>query len=550
MPSQEALTCKPPGPQGILWGNILSINSRNKGLLHRWDKPLFLESNLVIDSGGKQTFEEFGTFQAKTFGEFGTFQTKTFGEFGTFQTKTFGESGFFIYLCTQNQTVMANIVFKRKIYDKMLAWKQERQGKSALLIKGARRIGKSTIVRTFAEREYSSYILVDFSKASKVVTGLFDDLMNLDFIFLRLQSIYQVVLERRKSVIIFDEVQLCPKARQAIKHLVADGRYDYIETGSLISIKKNIENIIIPSEETRLEMFPMDYEEFCWALGDTATYPLLKQFYEARISLEAAHRDAMRRLRLYMLVGGMPQAINEYLETNNLSKTDAVKREIIELYLDDFRKIDASGRAAKLYANIPAQLNNNASRYQVASVLDDSERKNVMGILEEMKDSMVVNFAYHANDPSAGFALHSDGNFYKMFTSDTGLFITLAFWDKDHTENIIYDKLLSDKLSSDLGYVYENLVAQMLTASGNKLYYYTFPHATSHKNYEIDFLLSRGKKVCPIEVKSSGYNSHKSLDEFCTKYSERIDKRYLIYTKDLKKDGQTLLLPVYMTPFL
>lgn len=432
----------------------------------------------------------------------------------------------------------------------MLAWKQERQGKSALLIKGARRIGKSTIARTFAEREYSSYILVDFSKASKVVTELFDDLMNLDFIFLRLQSIYQVVLERRKSVIIFDEVQLCPKARQAIKHLVADGRYDYIETGSLINIKKNIENIIIPSEETRLEMFPMDYEEFCWALGDTATFPLLKQFYEARISLEAAHREAMRRLRLYMLVGGMPQAINEYLETNNLSKTDAIKREIIELYLDDFRKIDASGRAAKLYANIPAQLNNNASRYQVASVLDDSERKNVMGILEEMKDSMVVNFAYHANDPSVGFTLHSDGNYYKMFTSDTGLFITLAFWDKDHTENIIYDKLLSDKLSSDLGYVYENLVAQMLTASGNKLYYYTFPHATSHKNYEIDFLLSRGKKVCPIEVKSSGYNSHKSLDEFCAKYSDRIDKRYLIYTKDLKKDGQTLLLPVYMTPFL
>lgn len=432
----------------------------------------------------------------------------------------------------------------------MLAWKQERQGKSALLIKGARRIGKSTIVRTFAEREYKSYILIDFSKASKAVTGLFDDLMNLDFIFLRLQSIYQVVLERRKSVIIFDEVQLCPKARQAIKHLVADGRYDYIETGSLISIKKNIENIIIPSEETRLEMFPMDYEEFCWALGDRATFTLLKQFYEAKIPLDAAHRDAMRRLRLYMLVGGMPQAINEYLETNNLSKTDAVKREIIELYLDDFRKIDGSGRAAKIFANIPAQLNNNASRYQVASVLDDSERKNVMGILEEMKDSMVVNFAYHANDPSIGFALHNNGNFYKMFTSDTGLFITLAFWDKDHTENIIYDKLLSDKLSCDLGYVYENLVAQMLTASGNKLYYYTFPHATSHKNYEIDFLLSRGKKVCPIEVKSSGYNSHKSLDEFCAKYSDRIDKRYLIYTKDLKKDGQTLLLPVYMTPFL
>ena len=201
-------------------------------------------------------------------------------------------------------------------------------------------------------------------------------------------------------MIIFDEVQLCPKARQAIKHLVADGRYDYIETGSLISIKKNVANIIIPSEETRLEMYPMDFEEFCWALGDKVTMPLLKQFFDSRIPLEAAHRETMRRLRLYMLVGGMPQAVKEYLETNNLSKTDAVKREILELYLDDFRKIDNSGRAAKLFANIPAQLNNNASRYQVASVLDDSERKNIMGILEEMKDSMVVNFAYHANDPN------------------------------------------------------------------------------------------------------------------------------------------------------
>lgn len=299
-----------------------------------------------------------------------------------------------------------------------------------------------------------------------------------------------------------------------------------------------------------LKMYPMDFEEFCWALEDKVTMPLLKQFFDSRIPLEAAHRETMRRLRLYMLVGGMPQAVKEYLETNNLSKTDAVKREILELYLDDFRKIDNSGRAAKLFANIPAQLNNNASRYQVASVLDDSERKNIMGILEEMKDSMVVNFAYHANDPNVGLALHSDGNFYKMFTADTGLFVTLAFWDKDHTENIIYEKLLSDKLSSDMGYVYENLVAQMLVASGNKLYYYTFPHATSHKSYEVDFLLSRGKKIYPIEVKSSGYNTHKSLDEFCAKYSDRIDKRYLLYTKDLKKDGQTLLLPIYMTPLL
>lgn len=440
--------------------------------------------------------------------------------------------------------------FKRKIYDLMLSWKRERQGKTALLIKGARRVGKSTIARTFAEQEYKSHILIDFSKASKETIGLFDDLMNLDYIFLRLQAIYRVVLKPRNSVIIFDEVQLCPKARQAIKHFVADGRYDYIETGSLISIKKNIESIVIPSEETRLEMRPLDYEEFCWALGDTATIPLLQQFYDARIPMGAAHRESMRQLRLYMLVGGMPQAINEYLDSNNLSKTDAVKREIIELYIDDFRKIDKSGRAAKLFASIPSQLNNNASRYQVASVLEDSERKNLMGILEDMKDSMVVTFAYHANDPNVGMSLHCDDNFYKMFTSDTGLFVTLAFWDKEHTENIIYDKLLSDKLSSDLGYVYENLVAQMLTATGNRLFYYTFPHETSHKNYEIDFILSKGKKIYPIEVKSSGYNTHKSLDEFCKKYSDRIDKRFLLYTKDLKKDGQTLLLPVYMTPFL
>lgn len=445
---------------------------------------------------------------------------------------------------------MENQIFRRKIYSKMLAWKEERNGKTALLIKGARRIGKSTIVRAFVEKEYKSSIIIDFSKASRETTALFDDLTNPDFIFLRLQSQYQTLLVPRQSAIVFDEVQLCPKARQAIKHLVADGRYDYIETGSLISIKKNVENIIIPSEETRLEMYPLDYEEFLWATGDTASVPLLKQFFDAKIPLANAHREAMRRLRLYMLVGGMPQAINEYLDTNNLSKVDMVKREIIKLYLDDFCKIDKSGRASKLLSGIPAELNKNSSRYQVASVLSDSERKNLMGVLADMKDSMVVNFAYHADDPGVGFPLHSDGNYYKMFMGDTGLFVTLAFWDKDHTENVIYEKLLSDKLSSDLGYVYENLVAQMLVASGNKLFYYTFPQPGSHKNYEVDFLLSRGKKIYPIEVKSSGYNSHKSLDEFCLKFSGRIDKRFLLYTKDLKKDGQTLLLPVYLTPFL
>ena len=441
-------------------------------------------------------------------------------------------------------------IFKRKIYDRMLQWKQERDGKTALLIKGARRIGKSTIVEEFARQEYETYMLIDFSRASEEVKSLFNDLMDLDYIFLRLQAIYNVILQERRSVIIFDEVQKCPLARQAIKQLVKDHRYDYIETGSLISIRKNTEGIIIPSEETRIDMFPMDYEEFRWALGDKATVPLLRQFFDKQLPLGQAFRKSMRDFRLYMLVGGMPQVVNEYLDTNNLSKVDTVKREIIELYFDDFLKIDPSGRASQLFMAIPSELSKNASRYQVSSVLSDSERKNLSEVLIAMKDSMVVNFSYHSNDPNVGFALNSDKDQYKMFIGDTGLFITLAFWDKDVTENIIYQKLLSDKLSANLGYVYENIVAQILTATGNKLFYHTWPMENSNHNYEVDFLLSRGNKIWPIEVKSSGYKTHASLDAFCMKFSDRISNRYLIYTKDLRKDEATTLLPVFMTIFL
>jgi predicted AAA+ superfamily ATPase len=432
----------------------------------------------------------------------------------------------------------------------MLQWKQERDGKTALLIKGARRVGKSTIVEEFARQEYETYMLIDFSRASEEVKSLFNDLMDLDYIFLRLQAIYNVILQERRSVIIFDEVQKCPLARQAIKQLVKDHRYDYIETGSLISIRKNTEGIIIPSEETRIDMFPMDYEEFRWALGDKATVPLLRQFFDKQLPLGQAFRKSMRDFRLYMLVGGMPQVVNEYLDTNNLSKVDTVKREIIELYFDDFLKIDPSGRASQLFMAIPSELSKNASRYQVSSVLSDSERKNLSEVLIAMKDSMVVNFSYHSNDPNVGFALNSDKDQYKMFIGDTGLFITLAFWDKDVTENIIYQKLLSDKLSANLGYVYENIVAQILTATGNKLFYHTWPMENSNHNYEVDFLLSRGNKIWPIEVKSSGYKTHASLDAFCMKFSDRISNRYLIYTKDLRKDEATTLLPVFMTIFL
>ena len=441
-------------------------------------------------------------------------------------------------------------VFKRKIYDRMLQWKQERDGKTALLVKGARRVGKSTIVEEFAKNEYDSYILIDFSSVSEEVTSLFNDLMNLDYIFLRLQAIYNVVLIERRSIIVFDEVQKCPMARQAIKHLVKDHRYDYIETGSLISIRKNTQNIIIPSEETRIEMFPMDYEEFLWATGDTATIPLLHQFFDKQMPLGQALRKCMRDFRLYMLIGGMPQAVNEYLDTNNLSKVDTVKREIIELYFDDFLKIDPSGRASQLFKAIPSELSKNASRYQVGSVLSDSERKNILEVLRAMKDSMVINFSYHANDPNVGLSLNSDEDRYKMFVGDTGLFITLAFWDKDITENIIYQKLLSDKLSANLGYVYENVVAQVLVSTGNRLFYHVWPTENGKHNYEVDFLLSRGSKLWPIEVKSSGYNAHVSIDNFCKKYSSRISNRYLIYTKDFKKYGATTLLPIPLTMFL
>lgn len=412
-----------------------------------------------------------------------------------------------------------------------------------------RRIGKSTIVEEFARNEYKSYILIDFNTASAEVKSLFDDLMNLEFIFLRLQQAYSTQLFERNSVIVFDEVQQCSKARQAIKYLVKDGRYDYIETGSLISIRKNIENITIPSEEDRIQMNPMDYEEFRWALGDTVTIPLLKTFWEKKIPLGAAHRDAMRNLRLYLLVGGMPQAVNAYLDTNNLRTVDEVKRRIILLYREDFAKIDKTGKVSNLFMSVPAALSRNASRYVPSSVIGNVADDKMSELLMNLEDSKTVNIAHHADDPNIGLPVSANYDKFKIFLADTGLFVTLAFWDKDFTENIIYDKLLSDKLSVNLGYVYENLIAQMLVASGNRLFYHTWKKDEKHY-YEIDFLLSRGAKLCPVEVKSSGYRAHASLDAFCDKYSARVGSRYLIYTKDLTKDNGTTLLPAYMTPLL
>lgn len=440
-------------------------------------------------------------------------------------------------------------VFKRKIYERILDWKRKNNGKTALLIEGARRVGKSTIVEEFAKNEYESYILVDFNRTSPEIKSLFDDLTDLEFIFLRLQQAYGKTLVERKSVIVFDEVQTCPKARQAIKYLVQDGRYDYIETGSLISIKKNTESITIPSEEDRLQMHPMDYEEFRWALGDTSTFPLLNKFWEKKIPLGQAYRKTQRDFRLYMLVGGMPQAVNTYIDTNNLQEVDEIKRKIIHLYEDDFLKIDPTGRISKIFMSIPAALSRNASRYVPSAAIGHVDNDRRLELLKELEDSKTVTIAYHADDPHVGLPITANYDKFKLFIADTGLFVTLAFWDKDFTENTIYEKLLSDKLSVNLGYVYENIVAQMLVAAGNRLFYHTWAKDEKHY-YEIDFLISQGSKITPIEVKSSGYKSHTSLDKFCEKYSERILNRYIIHTKDLSRESGITYVPAFMTSFL
>lgn len=441
-------------------------------------------------------------------------------------------------------------VFKRKIYEKLLQWKEQRKGATALLIEGARRVGKSTIVKQFAQSEYKSYILIDFNNTTQAIRDLFDDLTDMNMFFMLLQQQTHVKLYERDSLIIFDEVQKFPIARQAIKYLVADGRYDFIETGSLISIKKNTKDITIPSEETRISMFPMDYDEFRWALADEVTPDLLPQFYQKGIPLGPTHRKAMRDFRLYMLVGGMPQAVNAYLDTNNLSDVDQVKRDIIKLYLDDFRKIDPTGRVEKLFLNIPAQLSNNVSRYMPFQAIGEVKGDKMLEFLNDLEDSKTVLMCYRCNDPNVGMSLTQDQERYKMFLADTGLFVTLAFWDKDVTENIIYSKLLNDKLQTNLGYIYENIVAQTIVATGQKLFYYTFPSEDGKRLYEVDFLLSKESKLWPLEVKSSGYKTHQSLDEFCSKYPSRVSKRFLITTKDYEQQQQTTLLPVYMTSLL
>lgn len=446
---------------------------------------------------------------------------------------------------------MKNPVFKRKIYNEILEWKKNRSDKYALLIRGARRVGKSTIAEDFAKREFKSFIMIDFAHTSKAIKDLFDDTYDLDFFFLQLQQLTGTRLYEHESVIIFDEVQLLPKARQAIKYLVADGRYKYIETGSLISIRKNTKDILIPSEEHKISMYPMDFEEFLWAIGDRISAETIKMLIKKKQPAgNAIHRNLMRKFRLYMLIGGMPQAIETYLEQNNLQAVDETKRDIVDLYEEDFTKIDASGLTAAIYDAIPASLSGNASMYVLSNAREGMRSEQIRNLLPEMLSSYTVNIAYHANNPGVGMALEKDMGRYKLFTSDVGLFVTLAFKDKNYTENTIYNKLLSDKLEANLGYVYENVVAQMLVAKRNNPFYYTMASDSSNHLYEIDFLTSVGNKICPIEVKSGNYRGHKSLDIFCEKFSSRIGEKYVVHTKDYKRENGINYIPVYMVPFL
>lgn len=439
--------------------------------------------------------------------------------------------------------------FKRKAYDKLVQWKTDYAQNYAVLLEGARRVGKSTIAEQFARNEYRSYILIDFSKASNEIKSCFDDINDLDMFFLRLQALTGVNLYKEESVVIFDEVQLFPKARQAIKHLVKDGRYHYIETGSLISIKKNVENILIPSEEMKIDVYPMDYEEFCWATNQN--FDMLKKIYDMNKSIgQEVNRKLMRDIRVYMAVGGMPQAVEAYTVGQNFSMIDQIKRQIIVLYEDDFKKIDPSGRLSSIYHSIPAQLSKEAKRYSLSKTLGRRKNEKDDSLIYDLIDSKTVIASYNSTDPRVSLSLTKDLSSYKLYIADTGLFVTLMFIDRPATENEIYAKLLADKLPANLGCLYENLVAQMITSTGRELYYHTWEKKGSTHYYEIDFLISNGSKVSAIEVKSAGAGKHESLLEFRKKYSKNIKNSYIVSQKDIDKKEELKFMPVYLTPFL
>ena len=440
-------------------------------------------------------------------------------------------------------------MFERKAYQELLRWKNEYCPRYACLLEGARRVGKTTIALAFAQNEFETYIMIDFAQASKNVLSIFRDIADLDLFFLRLQAETGVTLMEGKSVVIFDEVQLYPKARQAIKYLAADGRYAYIETGSLISIKKNVNGILIPSEEYKIPVYPMDYEEFLWATGGNAG--LLRQITDKGIALgEAVNRKLMRDFRIYMAVGGMPQAVDAYIHEKNFAVVDQVKREIISLYVDDLKKIDKSGRLSAMYKAIPAQLALGKKKFVITAATGKQKTTKDDERIFDLIDSKLALPCYRVSNPGVSLSQTMDFDTYKLYVSDIGLFTTLLFNDAENGREDIYKKLLGDSLPADLGYMYENAAAQILASKGRTLYYHTWKKEASSHSYEVDFLLTEKTKLVAIEVKSSSARNHKSIDAFKEKYKKAIGNRYLFSQKDVSQEGSLLFRPIYMLPFI
>ncbi|MBQ9017544.1 ATP-binding protein [Candidatus Saccharibacteria bacterium] len=443
---------------------------------------------------------------------------------------------------------------KRKIYDKLLAWKQASHGRTAMLVEGARRVGKSTVVEDFAKREYESYILLDFNKAPLMIKKLFSESRDdLNQIFSTLETFARVKLVERRSVIIFDEVQLCPDARSLIKYLVEDGRYDYIETGSLISLRKNVQDIVIPSEEERLRMYPLDFEEFLWAMGDEMTMPFVREKYQKRAEVGVLHREIMKRFRTYMLVGGMPQAVVAYREKESFEAADIMKKAILRLYREDIHKYSDGNddKVLAIYNGLPGQLNKQNKRFVLASISDDARGRNYEGAFDWLDESMIVNLCHNTTDPSVGLALSGMEASVKCYSGDTGLLVTQVFYEKPYLDNKIYRDILLDKLGVNEGMIMENMVAQSLRANGYELYFYAVNDDKNAKNdMEVDFLIVQENKLNPIEVKSGGYDKHTSLDKFKVKFGKKVGTRYVLHTKDLKVDGDVVYLPLYMAGLL
>ncbi len=441
-------------------------------------------------------------------------------------------------------------MFRRKVYEELTDWKNNYAPKYAALLEGARRVGKSTVAEEFAKANYKSYIKIDFANITQELLDVFKDIANHKVFFLRLQTVTGITLYPRKSAIIFDEIQRQPLVRQAIKYLVADGTYDYIETGSLISIKKNVKNIVIPSEEHKIPVYPMDYEEFMWAIGND-TYPVLRDLYKLGSEVgNGTNRKLMRDFRIYMAVGGMPQAVEAFVDGKNFSEIDRVKREIIELYIDDFKKIDSSGFIGKMYESIPSQLATNKKRYMISRATGKRKTKKDVERMADLLDSKTVIACYNTFNPSITLAQSKDDDTFKLYLSDIGLFTTMIFKASPKTDESIYSKLLGDKLSADLGYLYENAVAQMIIASGRSAYYHTWEKEKSSHYYEVDFLLQDKAKLLPLEVKSSATKKHESIDVFCEKYSRYVSHAVLLSQKDVGKDNNLKLKPIYMLPFI